>query len=179
MRSAGSGASERERRGLSRVPQRKFLRDHSTHRYAKYVRARNVEFLEKPRRVVGEHLDRVRRVGLVALSGAAIVKRDHAEGAREVFDELRLPCRRTRAEAHDHQERFAFAVKVVVEIHIADLNFWHFDFLILRLIARRFTCYYRSPVFSCNRPSCRLARSLGSRRPCRPPSVSNRSSTSA
>src|SRR6266581_4903969 len=99
MRSAGGGASERKRRGLSRVTQRKFLRDHPAHRDAKYVRARNFEFLEQPSGVVGEHFDRVRRVWLVALAGAAIVKRDHAEGAREVLDQLGLPCRRTRAEA--------------------------------------------------------------------------------
>src|ERR1700731_4711739 len=97
MGSAGGGASEGERCGLRGMTQRKFLRDHPAHRDAEYVRARDLEFLEQAGRVVGEHLDRVRCVGLVALPGAAIVKRDYAKGAREVLDQLRIPGRGTRA----------------------------------------------------------------------------------
>src|SRR5713226_10191594 len=97
MSSTRGGASKREGRSVRGMTQRKLLRDHPAHRYPEHVRARNFELLEQPGGVVGKHLDRVRRIGLVALPGAAIVKRDHAKSARELLDQLGIPCRRARA----------------------------------------------------------------------------------
>ena len=81
-----------------RMTQRELLGNHAAHRNAENVRGRNFEVLQHPCRIIGEHLNRVRDVGLVALAGAAIIEGDDAEGFGELLDQCGIPGGGTRAE---------------------------------------------------------------------------------
>src|SRR5215467_8476137 len=89
------------------------------------MRARYLQTIQYPDRILGEHLHGVGFVGLVTLPRTTVVEGDGAEGLCQLLHQFRIPCRRAGTQSHDHQERLAASTHVVVNIDIANSKFRH------------------------------------------------------
>src|SRR5690349_5276244 len=103
------GATQRERLDSFGVTQSEFLRDHPPHRDTKHVRLVNIKTIEKTCRIISKHLHGIRRVGLVALPHATVVKNNRTEVLSKSGD-CPMPSNRTHRKSHNENKRLAAAM---------------------------------------------------------------------